>query len=456
MPTSRRKFWFLYFLMLVLELVVTGVVLTKFGFDFYQGGDSPGYMLMARNLVERGTISFDGATPFRPTNFRTPGYLFFLGLIYFVFKSFIPAIFFGALISAFAAPLVYLIAKEIFNEKIALISGILTAIEPMGLFLGISILTEGVFTPVLFLAVYFFVRYLKGNDTRYVCYSAVLLGLATLIRPIMFYFWPFATLFIVYKERSHNWSFIFKRVFLFIIIFFLVLSPWLIRNKIAVNSWQISGLQGYIFFIDHYGAVLRYLGEAGPLSDVQNKALALVPPDKIFTSAGSDILFKTALAGIKQHKLAYANVYAKSLISFFIANGYKSLFIDILGVPAKAPYIPFELFLRFDFKSIFKTFAEMDFTGFLIYWGSKILWVAIFASFLLSAVYLLFNKNFSAIRAEVLFITVVILYFALITGPTAIGGGRTKTPINGLIFIFATFGVLKFWEHASKKFRHVI
>ena len=51
------------------------------------------------------------------------------------------------------------------------------------------------------------------------------------------------------------------------------------------------------------------------------------------------------------------------IISFFIANGYKSLFIDILGVPAKAPYIPFEFFLRFDFKSILETFSEMDFVG---------------------------------------------------------------------------------------------
>jgi len=193
--------------------------------------------------------------------------------------------------------------------------------------------------------------------------------------------------------------------------------------------------------------VLRYLGEAGPLSDVQAKALALVPPDKIFTSEGSDILFKTALQGIKENKLAYANVYAKSMISFFIANGYKSLFIDILGVPAKAPYIPFELFLRFDFKSIFKTFSEMDFAGFLIYWGSKIFWVATSLSFFATFVYLLINKNYKAIKTEIVFIAIVIFYFALITGPTVIGGGRTKAPINGLIFILSVFGISTFFGY---------
>ena len=436
---SRKKFWLLYFLMLVLELLIAGFILTRFGFNFYQGGDSPGYMYMAKNLAEHGE--------FLPTNFRTPGYLFFLALIYLIFHSFVPAIFFGALISAFAAPLVYLIAKEVFEERVAFFAGILTAIEPMGLFLGVSILTEGVFTPVLLLSVYFFIKYLRAGKAAHLYCSGALIALSALIRPIMFYFWPIAILFVLRKEYANGWKLACERVLVFVVVSFLILSPWLIRNKIVVNSWQITSLQGNVFYIDHYGAVLRYLGEAGPLSDVQAKALAIVPADKIFTSEGSDILFKTAIDGIKQHKLAYANVYAKSLISFFIANGYKSLFIDILGVPAKAPYIPFELFLRFDFKSIFKTFSEMDFTGFLIYWGSKIFWVATSLSFLAILVYLLIIKNYKAIRAEIIFIAIVIFYFALITGPTVIGGGRTKAPINGLIFIFATFGVSRLFSY---------
>jgi len=434
---------FLYFLMLALELLIAGIILLKFGFNFYQGGDSPGYMYMARNLAEHGALL--------PTNFRTPGYLFFLALIYLIFHSFVPAIFFGAIISAFAAPLIYLIAKEVFSEKVAFGAGILTAIEPMGLFLGVSILTEGVFTPVLFLFIYCFIKYLKTSKSAYLWYSGALLGATALIRPITFYFWIFAVPIIVFKEFTIDWRLVFKRALVFVGVFFIVLSPWLIRNKIVVNSWQITSLQGYAFYIDHYGAVLRYLGEAGPLSDVQAKALALVGPDKVFTSKGSDALFKSALSGIKEHKLAYANVYAKSMISFFIANGYKSLFIDILGVPAKAPYIPFELFLRFDFKSIFKTMSDMDLTGFLIYWGSKIIWVAVFLSFLVSLMYLLFSWSYKAIRAEVIYIAVVIFYFALITGPTAIGGGRTKAPINGLIFIFAVFGVFHIFKFIKRR-----
>ncbi|MCX6813451.1 MAG: glycosyltransferase family 39 protein [Candidatus Azambacteria bacterium] len=441
---SRKKFWFLYFLMLVLELLIAGFVLTRFGFNFYQGGDSSGYMYMARNLAENGALF--------PTNFRTPGYLFFLALIYFIFHSFVPAIFFGALISAFAAPLIYLIAKKLFEERVAFIAGVLAAIEPMGLFLGISILTEGVFTSVLLLSVYFFIKYLKAGNVARLYYSGALLALSTLIRPIMFYFWPIAILFVLRKEYTNGWRLTCKRALIFVVIFFLILSSWLIRNKIVVNSWQITSLQGYIFFIDHYGAVLRYLGEAGPLSDVQAKALTLVGSDKIFTSEGSDILFKSAIDGIKQHKLAYANVYAKSLISFFIANGYKSLFIDILGVPAQAPYVPFELFLRFDFKSILKTLDNMDFFGILIYWGSKILWVAIFLSFLIALIYLLWNKNYRSVRVEIAFLATVIFYFALITGPTAVGGGRTKAPVNGLIFIFVVFGIAHFFGYLKRKF----
>ncbi|MEK7578826.1 MAG: glycosyltransferase family 39 protein [Patescibacteria group bacterium] len=451
MTIRKKRFLCLYILMLALELLVAGFILTRFGFDFYQGGDSPGYMLLAQNLVEHGTLSFADASPYPPTNFRTPGYPLFLALIYLIFHSFVPAIFFGAIISAFSAPLIYLMAKEVFSENIAFGAGILTALEPMGLFLGVSILTEGVFTPILLLVIYLFIRYLKAGNNIYLYGSSVLLALATLIRPIMFYFWPLVVLFILYKESGLGLRPVLKKVFIFIAIFFIVLSPWLIRNKIVVNSWQITGLQGYIFFVDHYGAVLRYLGEAGPLSDVQNMIPSLLAPNKMFTSEGSDILFNSALSGIKQHKLAYANIYAKSMMSFFIANGYKLLFIDILGVPAKTPYIPLELFLRLDLKSIFKTFADMDFTGFLIYWGSKIIWAAIFLSFLTALVYLLFSKNYKTIRAEIIFIATVIFYFALITGPTVIGGGRTKAPVNGLIFIFVVFGFIKFYGFLRKK-----
>lgn len=441
----------IYFLMLALELLVAWFILSNHGFNFYQGGDSPGYMLLAKNLIEHGTLSFSGAEPYDPTNLRTPIYPLFLALIYFIFRSFVPAIFFGALISAFIAPLIYLIAREIFNKRTAVIAGILAAIEPMGLFLGVSILTEGVFTSILLLSIYFFIKYLKVGQLTYLYSSGALLALASLTRPIMFYFWPLAIPFIIYKAKNFKWHTALKNTVIFVSIFFAVLSPWLIRNKIVIGSWQITGLQGYIFYIDHYGAVLRYLGEASPLSDVQNKALALVGPDKVFTSEGSDILFKSALNGIKEHKLAYANVYIKSLISFFIANGYKSLFIDILGVPAKAPYIPFELFLRFDFKSIFNTFGDMDFVGFLIYWGSKIFWITTSLSFFITFVYLLLNKNYKAIRAEIIFVAIAIFYFALITGPTVIGGGRTKAPINGLIFIFAAFGVYKLVNYLRQK-----
>ena len=447
---ARKKFYFLYFLMLFLELIVAAVILGRFGFDFYQGGDSPGYMAIAKNFVEHSIFSFDDAPPYAPTNFRTPGYPLFLALIYLIFNSFFPAIFIGAIISAFTAPLVYLVAKEDFSEKIAFTAGVLSAIEPLSLLLGASILTEGIFTPVLFISIYCFIRYLKTSKQKYLWGAGVLFGVTTLFRPIMFYFWFLAIPFILYKERL-NLRVAFKKAIIFVAIFFLILSPWLIRNKLAVNSWQIAGLQGYVFFIDHYGAVLRYLGEAGPLSDVQNMAMAIVGPDRVLTPQGSDELFKAALNGIKSHKFEYLNIYSKSMISFFVANGYKSLFIDILGVPAKAPFVPFELFLRFDFKSIFQTMTDMDLIGFLIYGGGKLFWIAIFILFLLAFFCLLLKKDYRAVKAEAAFLATIICYFALITGPTAVGGGRTKLPINGLLFIFAIFGFYRILDFFRKK-----
>lgn len=447
----NKKFWFLYFLMLALELIIAGFILSRLGLIHFVGGDSLGYMSLAKNLVEHGVFSFADNAPFVPTNFRTPGYPLFLAVIYFIFHSFLPAMFLGAIVAAFAAPLVYLIGREIFSETIAFWSGFLIAIEPTGLLLGVSILTEGIFTPVLLLSVYFFVKYLKTARTRQLYWFSVFLGLAVLIRPILFYFWPVVIPFIFYKEKNFSWRLSLRKIFISGAILVLILSPWLIRNKIVMNSWQVAGLQGYVFFIDHYGAVLRYLGQANTLDDVQNRALALVGPDKIFTPEGSDILFRTALKEIKSHKLAYLNIYSKSLIPFFLNNGYRSFFIDTLGIPVRIPFVPFELFLRFNFKSILETLNNVGFLGVLIYCGGKILWIIISVIFLASLIFLIFKKEYKSIRVKITFLAVVIFYFALIIGPTAIGGSRTRAPINGLIFMFTVFGAIKFFEFLKRK-----
>src|SRR3989344_4345016 len=127
---NYKKEIFLFFLMLALE---AGMIFTLTNFNdlsIFFRSDGTEYQRLVKNIINNGEFSLDKQTPFVPTDYRTPGYPFWLAFIYIIFKSFTPAIFIGAVAFAVSAPLVYLIGKEIFEEKIAFWSAILFAIEP--------------------------------------------------------------------------------------------------------------------------------------------------------------------------------------------------------------------------------------------------------------------------------------------------------------------------------------
>ena len=157
--------------------------------------DSMAYKATALNIIEHGSFSDPGQS--EPNNFRAPIYPLWLSLIYLLFGTFELAIPIGIIVFSFTAPLTYLIAEELFNEKVAWLSGFLVAFEPWAAFLTGTIMSEQVFMPMFLLSVYLFIKYLKEDSLVFLCFSSGLLGISALTRPNVLYLFPILLIFII-------------------------------------------------------------------------------------------------------------------------------------------------------------------------------------------------------------------------------------------------------------------
>ena len=256
--------------------------------------DSMAFKATALNIIERGDFSDPDQTT--PNNFRAPGYPLWLALIYLIFGSFKFAIPVGIIIVSFTVPLTYLIAKELFNEKVALISGLLAAFEPWAVFLTGAIMSEQFFMPVFLLSIYLFIRYLKYDSKNSFYLSALFFGIATLTRPYILYFWCVLIIIVFFKNQKF-YEFL-KITTLATLIFILIVAPWAIRNKIVLNTWQFSSVPALSLYVENFNSLQVYLGNFKSWEEGYARAFEITPNSSVTSKEGSEILMKEALEGI--------------------------------------------------------------------------------------------------------------------------------------------------------------
>ena len=400
-------FWRWWLAAALLYLIFAGIVTYFYGTGFLMplNDDTGHHIRLAKNLIDYGVFSLDGLdgqrsiiSP-RPTNFLTPGYAFWLAFIYIIFKSFTPAIFIGVLIFALSVPLTYFLAEKIINnKKIAFWATLIFMFEPLSIYHSGLLFTEQLFVPIFLAAAYFFIAHLKLGNKKFLAASLLLFSVSTLIRPIIFYFLPVLILIIVLKEAKISWRGALIMGLVSTVLVYSVIGVWIIRNKIVLDTWQISSNQGAIL-VSHYGLVARKLKKNS--FDLPSFAYE----SNNFSTEYNNNLGKAALKELIKNKWAYLEVKFGYLPVFFLTNGYNNIFSRLTGRP--------ENFI------------------FLI---GVLIWAVI--SFLgLFGLRRLFTSDR---KAPVVFLVFLILYFAFVASP--IVTSRYRLPLNPLIFIFAVSG----------------
>ena len=176
-------------------------------------------------------------------SWRTPGFPLFLAMIYKIFgHSYLAAKIGLAFISCLSVILLYLLGKELIDEKAGFVSAGIYSIYPA------SIFWTGYLAPVtleiffLFLLIYLLIRGEKTLKNSLFFFGGIILGIASCIRSLFLMYVPAVFLWLLIKNKK-----MLKREFwIFILGFCISISPWVIRNYKIFHRLVFTSTEGGI------------------------------------------------------------------------------------------------------------------------------------------------------------------------------------------------------------------
>jgi len=215
------------------------------------GADAAQYDRIGYNVAAGHGFSQSENAPYLPSMHREPAYPLFLAIIYKTFghnPAF--AIFVQILLHAVTAVIAYLIARHIFSEKSAFLSGVMVAVFPTLANTASCIVSETLFTFELCLGVLLLLRAIERRTVSYFVMCVVVFGLLALTKMIALLL-PFVILAVVLLFRLLKGLEI-KRLIAccicFIAVYTGVVSVWPIRNKIVFDTFLMASRGGQVIW----------------------------------------------------------------------------------------------------------------------------------------------------------------------------------------------------------------
>ncbi len=241
---------FIFFSALLLRLVCL--------IPFYGGDlnivDEQHYSAIAVTLVDHGIY---GMNEEQPTAIRPPLYPFLISFVYKATNMFAPdhirAI--QMIISLVSGIFLYRIFKKLFDHKSAYFGLILFLFYPSLLFFNYLVLTETIFIFLLILFFYFVMLSLEHGKAVFVIAAGFCIGLTSLTRSITYPMAiPLAALICFLSLKKYRLK-AFLNMALFLLIFFITLIPWSVRNYRLLDAFipvdTMGGLNLYMGNYEH-------------------------------------------------------------------------------------------------------------------------------------------------------------------------------------------------------------
>jgi len=209
---------------------------------------------VAWNMVLGNGFTASQQAPYVPGVFRTPGYMTFIAGIYAIFgHNYVAALYGQALLDAFSALLLALIALPFFGIRVATLAGVLYAAYPYSAMLCTQLSQDIVLTFTVLLCLWLTTRaWLASHEpieadnqiTPYIWWFAVglSLGIVALVKAflLLYLLIPLSSIWILQKARI--WKL--KSLALIMIGITLVIGPWVIRNYLAFQSFPPLAVGG--------------------------------------------------------------------------------------------------------------------------------------------------------------------------------------------------------------------
>jgi 4-amino-4-deoxy-L-arabinose transferase-like glycosyltransferase len=422
-------------------------------------GDAVGYQTIAINLLDRGEFKGDSLNGKANTDntlvascvqnydtLRTPGYPFFLFIIYWLFGIKVSlVIFFQIILNIASLLIVFSLAKLIFNNiQVANIAALLFAIEPHQIYYCLLFYSETLFVSMILFFTLLFAKGLKNKSIPYFIFSAIVLGLCILIRPIAMLI-PLLLIVLLPLSPIKGYLLRFKIIAIYVVLCAIIASPWLYRNYKEYHHTSLCTDQGVALLLNN-AAVMETMRTHQPFDTVINglqKQVKSYGYDSIHNPFDREAIFsKVAINCIKQHIPYYAKTHIEGMFLLFIATDHRSI-AHYIGVykehtnPTSAPLnisagrlfsdnlatVCIGVFIILSFCFAYLFFAIGSF--FMLKNGMVKMWIAL---------------------------AFIMAYFAFLTGNHGLtGGSRFKLEIIPFYLIVAAYGIYRILNRKQKK-----
>jgi 4-amino-4-deoxy-L-arabinose transferase-like glycosyltransferase len=265
---KNRPLIIILLLALGIRLLLLEIILSRNPDGIYLY-DSYGYWNLGYNLSHNGVFSQSENFPLEPDYYRTPLYPLFIAFAEMIGPESVSIILLQIIIAVLSCYFTWKLAHLITgNTFISGTAALLVCVDLPSAALSNIILTETLFTFLMVITFYFFVRFLQKSMWKDLILAAFFSALLILCRPIAFLIPVLFSAFILYRFWKELWLLL-KRLFLYLSIVVLALSPWLVRNKITFGHYFISVIREHNLL--NYQAASVYAERFGyPLPQAQS------------------------------------------------------------------------------------------------------------------------------------------------------------------------------------------
>ena len=283
--------------------------------------------VIVNNLTDYGTLSLRNFDAFIVPSLWMPPlyafYLYFFKIFHFNNEIYIQVVLFSQIIlSSFSVVIFYNINKLFFSNKICILGTLIFSLFPLHIYACAQISSIILQSFLMITFFYFFLKTIKKNNFYNICFLSLASGLLILLRGEFIALFLLSILYLALFIKINL-----KSIMIIILLTFVVISPYLMRNiivldtititkSIGFNLWKGNNLQAdvegknYIYdsIIDLEDADFRE-----QINKVQEDKYYEINLDKVFLSEG--------IKNIKNDPIKYFGLYLKKILSF--------LFIDL-------------------------------------------------------------------------------------------------------------------------------
>lgn len=249
--------------------------------DPVAGTDLAVYSHLGKNFIESGKYFF--GENFNMGIFSPPGYPLSIGIInLFINDLFFSAKLVSVITSMMTIPLFFMIGKELFDDEAGLFAALVYAVYPVILIISVEPNTEALFFFFLFLSIYIFILAVKKDNFIMYVLLGISFALSYLTRPegILLLILPFLRLLGFFGARPPiNKNYILKTSVM-LIIFILLISPYLLFLKKSTGQFTLSGKSNNILLLSELGGGKDYYEVVDAPDNLYDKAAFVLTEDK--------------------------------------------------------------------------------------------------------------------------------------------------------------------------------